>query len=54
MWGVFLSEPLGIVALVGRYPANWLMPREPIRHRRIFYTKAMQLQWLWGITHRFQ
>ena len=27
MWGTFLSEPLSIVALVGRYPANWLMER---------------------------
>ena len=33
MWGTFLSEPLGIVDLVGRYPANYLMPREPIRIR---------------------
>ena len=32
MWGAFLSEPLGIVAMVGRYPAIKLMPREPIRH----------------------
>ena len=32
MWGTFLSEPLGIVAMVGRYPAIKLMPREPIRH----------------------
>ena len=23
MWGTCLSEPLSIVALVGRYPANW-------------------------------
>ena len=30
VWGTFLSEPLGIVALVGRYPAILLMPREPI------------------------
>ena len=28
--GASLSEPLGIVAMVGRYPAIWLMPREPI------------------------
>ena len=34
MWGTFLSEPLRIVALVGRYPANKLMRRMPI-HRRI-------------------
>ena len=30
MWGTFLSEPLRIVALVGRYPANKLMRRMPI------------------------
>ena len=33
MWGTFLSEPLPIVGLVGRYPANCLMGREPIRYR---------------------
>ena len=27
MWGTFLSEPLLIVALVGRYPANKLISR---------------------------
>ena len=30
MWGTFLSEPLRIVGLVGRYPANCLMRRMPI------------------------
>ena len=30
MWGAFLSEPLPIVALVGRCPANKLMGRIPI------------------------
>ena len=30
MWGTFLSEPLLIVALVGRYPANKLIRRIPI------------------------
>ena len=30
MWGTFLSEPLLIVGLVGRYPANYLIRREPI------------------------
>ena len=29
MWGTFLSEPLSIVGLVGRYPANCLMERMP-------------------------
>ena len=33
MWGTFLSEPLRIVALVGRYPANQLMRRMSIRSR---------------------
>ena len=33
MWGTFLSEPLPIVALVGRRPANKLMGRIPIPHR---------------------
>ena len=36
MWGTFLSEPLPIVALVGRYPANKLIGRIPIRHRKTF------------------
>ena len=30
VWGTILSEPLIIVALVGRYPANQLMIRMPI------------------------
>ncbi len=33
MWGAFLSEPLRIVALVGRCPANKLMRRMPIPRR---------------------
>ena len=36
MWGTFLSEPLSIVGLVGRYPANCLMDRMPIYQRWIF------------------
>ena len=36
MWGTFLSEPLRIVALVGRYPANQLMRRMPIHRRNHF------------------
>ena len=37
MWGTFLSEPLPIVALVGRYPANKLIGRIPILVLRISY-----------------
>ena len=33
MWGTFLSEPLSIVGLVGRYPAYYLMERMPIYQR---------------------
>ena len=36
MWGAVLSDPLPIVATVGRYPAVQLMGRMPLRHRRIF------------------
>ena len=34
MWGAVLSDPLPIVAPVGRYPAGWLMGRMPLRHHR--------------------
>ena len=40
MWGTFLSEPLRIVALVGRYPANKLMRRMPIPDRISFNTRG--------------
>ena len=53
MWGTFLSEPLDIVALVGRYPANQLISREPIRIQRVFQTKDMQPLLLWDIRRRF-
>ena len=33
VWGIILSEPLPIVDLVSRYPANYLMGRMPILHR---------------------
>ena len=33
MWGTVLSDPLPIVALVGRRPANKLMARMPVPHR---------------------
>ena len=53
MWGTFLSEPLDIVALVGRYPANQLISREPIRIRRIFQLIQMPELVLWEISRRF-
>ena len=36
MWGIFLSEPLPIVGLVGRYPANCLMGRMPTHNPRVY------------------
>jgi hypothetical protein len=33
MWPITLSGRLLIVALVGRYPANWLIRREPTPNR---------------------
>ena len=33
MWPITLSGRLPIVALVGCYPANWLIGREPISNR---------------------
>ena len=41
VWGTFLSEPLRIVALVGRYPANKLMRRMLIHNRRSFNPRRM-------------
>ena len=53
LWGAFLSEPLPIVALVGRYPANKLIGREPIRRRRNFQYRAMRHNIPSGISRRF-
>ena len=53
LWGTFLSEPLLIVALVGRYPANKLIGREPIRRRRNFQYNAMKHRIPSGISRRF-
>ena len=36
-----LARPVGIVGLVGRYPANYLIPRRPVPRRRSFGHKEM-------------
>ena len=36
MWPVGLSTRLPIVGLVGHYPTNYLMGRDPIFHRKSF------------------
>ena len=53
MWGTFLSEPLRIVALVGRHPANKLMRRMPIPCRRSFQPAGMPTRVLCGIRPGF-
>ncbi len=53
MWGTFLSEPLRIVALVGRRPTNKLMRRMPIPCRRSFQPAGMSPRVLCGIRPGF-
>ena len=53
MWGISLSAPLGIVGSVGRYPADYLMPRMPIPERLVFQPGAMRLRVLRGISPGF-
>ena len=54
VWGTVLSDPLPIVALVGRCPANQLMGRMPVPLRpRSFNGWRCLLPSTWGITRRF-
>ena len=54
MWGTFLSEPLDIAALVGRYPANKLMSRMPILYRLTALPDSpCEVTGLWGINPDF-
>ena len=41
MCGTILLDPVAIAGLVGRYPANYLMERMPIRNRLSFQQKTM-------------
>ena len=54
MWGTFLSEPLSIVALVGRYPANKLMERIPTPYRISLIYLRCQRQMPSGINLSFE
>ena len=53
MWGIFLSEPLDIEALVGRYPTNKLMSRMPILYRNSLTKIPCRTLVLWGINPHF-
>ena len=52
VWGTFLSEPLRIVATVGRCPAVKLIRRVPIP--RQFHALAMRKAHLSGLNPHFQ
>ena len=54
MWGTFLSEPLSIVVLVGRYPANNLMERIPIDNRNSLIVKPCGFNILSDINLSFE
>ena len=55
MWPFNLSVRLPIVALVGRYPANWLIGREPIFQRIApLIPTPCDTGMLCGISSRFQ
>ena len=54
VWGTVLSDPLPIIALVGRCPANQLMGRMPVPLRpRSFLPDGCPSGRAWGITRRF-
>ena len=51
MWLAILSDQLPVVALVGRYPANKLIGREPLPRRLAAFTpKSCDLGAICGIT----
>ena len=55
MWPFNLSVRLPIVALVGRYPANWLIGREAILQRIApLVSRGCPLETSCGISSRFQ
>ena len=55
MWPYILSDRLLIVALVGRYPANWLIRRGSILYRIAPFPYApCSAKGLCGISSRFQ
>ncbi len=54
MWGTFLSEPLSIVGLVGRYPANCLMERIPIDNQNSLIFSTCEENILSGINLSFE
>ena len=48
-----LARPVGITGLVGRYPANNLIPRRPVPRRRSFGVRVMPLKHIAGDYPKF-
>jgi hypothetical protein len=53
VWPVALSGRLPVVALVGHYPTNKLIGREPIPNRKTFHTHPMRERVISGIRPSF-
>ena len=53
MWGTFLSEPLLIVGMAGRYPAIYQIRRIAILYRISFKSKSCELNLASGINLTF-
>ena len=45
VWRIVLSDPLRVVALVGRYPTNKLMRRDPLPKRRLASRGLLSSGW---------
>jgi hypothetical protein len=54
VWPVALSGRLPVIALVGHYPTNKLIGREPIPDRKTFHTQEMPPRVISGISFRFR
>ena len=56
MWPIILSDRLRVVGLVGRYPTNYLIRREPLHARSLagaFLSKPLGLENVCGISPGF-
>src|SRR6202167_2683369 len=53
VWLIVLSDQLPVVALVGRYPANKLIGREPLPKRNPFLTSPCEVVGVSGISSGF-
>jgi hypothetical protein len=53
VWLIVLSDQLSVGALVGRYPANKLMDREPLPKRKTFFPRSCGQGEISGISTGF-